>query len=39
VNRGTQTVDEGAHACVKLSFLDDDGPTGGFFDARGRLPW
>lgn len=24
--------------CVMLSLLDDDGPTGGFFDARGRLP-
>ena len=38
-NRGTQTADEGARASVKLALLDDDGPTGGFFDARGRLPW
>lgn len=38
-HRGTQTVEEGARASVRLSLLDDDGPTGGFFDARGRVPW
>ena len=37
--RGTQTVEEGARASVKLALLDDAGPTGGFFDARGRVPW
>jgi NAD(P)-dependent dehydrogenase (short-subunit alcohol dehydrogenase family) len=38
-NRGTQTVEEGARASVKLALLDDAGPTGGFFDARGQVPW
>lgn len=38
-NRGTQTVEEGARASVNLALLDDTGPTGGFFDARGPVPW
>jgi hypothetical protein len=38
-SRGTQTVEEGARASVKLALLDDAGPTGGFFDARGEVPW
>jgi len=38
-NRGTQTPAEGADSSVKLATLPDDGPTGGFFDRHGRLPW
>ncbi len=38
-NRGTQTPAEGADCSVKLATLPDDGPTGGFFDRNGRLPW
>jgi NAD(P)-dependent dehydrogenase (short-subunit alcohol dehydrogenase family) len=37
-NRGTQTVQEGAAASVTLALLDESGPTGGFFDAHGRVP-
>jgi NAD(P)-dependent dehydrogenase (short-subunit alcohol dehydrogenase family) len=37
--RGTQTVEEGARAAVRLALLDCDGPTGGFFNADGPLPW
>ena len=37
--RGTQTVEEGARAAVCLALLNADGPTGGFFDATGPLPW
>lgn len=37
--RGTQTVEEGARAAVRLALLDGNGPTGGFFDAGGPLPW
>ncbi|MDF2770621.1 MAG: short chain dehydrogenase [Geminicoccaceae bacterium] len=37
--RGTQTVEEGARAAVRLALLDAGGPTGGFFDAKGPLPW
>jgi len=38
-HRGTQTIEEGAGASVRLALLDDAGPTGGFFDARGPVPW
>src|SRR6516164_1407137 len=38
-HRGTQTVEEGARASVKLALLDDAGPTGGFFDAHGQKSW
>ncbi|MGW5261651.1 SDR family NAD(P)-dependent oxidoreductase [Microbispora sp. NPDC004025] len=36
---GTQTVEEGAEIIVRMARLGPDGPTGGYFDARGRLPW
>jgi NAD(P)-dependent dehydrogenase (short-subunit alcohol dehydrogenase family) len=36
---GTQSVEEGARAAVRLALLPDDGPTGGFFNAEGPLPW
>jgi NAD(P)-dependent dehydrogenase (short-subunit alcohol dehydrogenase family) len=38
-NTGHQTVAEGARAIVALATVGDDGPTGGFFDSRGRVPW
>jgi len=38
-HRGTQTVAEGARAAVALALLPPDGPTGGFFNAEGPLPW
>jgi NAD(P)-dependent dehydrogenase (short-subunit alcohol dehydrogenase family) len=38
-HRGTQTVEEGARASVSLALLDDNGPTGGFFNARGSVSW
>lgn len=38
-HRGTQTLAEGARAIVKLATLGPDGPTGGYFDAEGPLPW
>ncbi|UQA58528.1 SDR family oxidoreductase [Polyangium aurulentum] len=38
-NSGTQTVAEGTEASVKLATLDDDGPTGGYFDRMGPVPW
>jgi NAD(P)-dependent dehydrogenase (short-subunit alcohol dehydrogenase family) len=37
--RGTQTVEEGARAAVRLALLPADGPTGSFFNAGGPLPW
>jgi NAD(P)-dependent dehydrogenase (short-subunit alcohol dehydrogenase family) len=36
---GTQSVEEGARAVVRLALLPDDGPTGGFFNAEGAIPW
>jgi NAD(P)-dependent dehydrogenase (short-subunit alcohol dehydrogenase family) len=38
-HRGTQTVEEGAAEPVRLAMLPDDGPTGGFFDKNGPMPW
>jgi NAD(P)-dependent dehydrogenase (short-subunit alcohol dehydrogenase family) len=36
---GHQTVAEGSEAIVRLATLDENGPTGGFFDRNGRVPW
>jgi NAD(P)-dependent dehydrogenase (short-subunit alcohol dehydrogenase family) len=34
-----RSVTEGAQVPVQLATLPDDGPTGGFFDANGRVAW
>jgi NAD(P)-dependent dehydrogenase (short-subunit alcohol dehydrogenase family) len=36
---GTRTVQQGATAPVRLATLPSDGPTGGFFDENGVVPW
>jgi NAD(P)-dependent dehydrogenase (short-subunit alcohol dehydrogenase family) len=36
---GTQTPEEGAGTAIRLATLPDDGPTGGFFDDKGVVPW
>jgi NAD(P)-dependent dehydrogenase (short-subunit alcohol dehydrogenase family) len=38
-HRGTRTVEEGARIIVDLATLADAGPTGGFFNDQGRVPW
>lgn len=38
-HRGYQTVAQGAVAAIRLALLPDDGPTGGFFNADGLVPW
>lgn len=38
-HRGTGTVEQGAIAPVRLATLPADGPTGGFFDENGVVPW
>jgi NAD(P)-dependent dehydrogenase (short-subunit alcohol dehydrogenase family) len=38
-NSGTQTVTEGTDAMVRLATIGRDGPTGGFFDRNGTVPW
>ncbi|MET8872813.1 SDR family NAD(P)-dependent oxidoreductase [Nocardia sp. NPDC004604] len=39
VNTGIQTVEEGAEIIVRMAQIGPDGPTGGYFDAEGVLPW
>ena len=36
---GRQTVEEGAEIIVRMAQVGPDGPTGGYFDAEGTLPW
>ncbi len=36
---GPRTVEQGAAVVVHLATLTDDGPTGGYFDDNGQLPW
>jgi NAD(P)-dependent dehydrogenase (short-subunit alcohol dehydrogenase family) len=36
---GTQTVEEGTDAIVRMAQLDASGPTGTFVDRRGVVPW
>ncbi|SNS22501.1 NAD(P)-dependent dehydrogenase, short-chain alcohol dehydrogenase family [Streptosporangium subroseum] len=38
-NTGIQTVEQGAEIIVRMAQVGPDGPTGGFFDAEGTLPW
>ncbi|MFF1448453.1 SDR family NAD(P)-dependent oxidoreductase [Streptomyces sp. NPDC058274] len=38
-NTGTQTVEEGAEIIVRMARMGPDGPTGGYFNAAGPLPW
>ncbi|MEU7144263.1 SDR family oxidoreductase [Nocardia sp. NPDC046473] len=36
---GYQTLTEGTDAIVRLATLGPDGPTGGYFDRQGPVPW
>lgn len=38
-HQGTQSVVEGTDAIVTYATIDPDGPTGGFFDRHGVVPW
>jgi NAD(P)-dependent dehydrogenase (short-subunit alcohol dehydrogenase family) len=38
-NRGTRTVAQAATVVVHLATLPADGPTGGYFDENGPVPW
>ena len=38
-HRGTQTVEQGAEIIVRMATIAADGPTGGYFDATGSVPW
>jgi NAD(P)-dependent dehydrogenase (short-subunit alcohol dehydrogenase family) len=37
--RGVRTPEQGAAIAIRLAALPDDGPTGGFFDDNGVVPW
>ncbi|WP_278265759.1 SDR family NAD(P)-dependent oxidoreductase [Nocardia sp. AG03] len=37
--RGVRTPRQGAAIAIRLATLPDDGPTGGFFDDAGTVPW
>jgi len=37
--RGHRTTEEGAATAIRLATLPDDGPTGGFFEDAGTVPW
>ncbi|MET9211524.1 MULTISPECIES: SDR family NAD(P)-dependent oxidoreductase [unclassified Nocardia] len=37
--RGVRTPRQGAAIAIHLATLPDDGPTGGFFDDAGPVPW
>jgi len=38
-HRGTRTVEQAAREPVRLATIAADGPTGGFFNEDGPLPW
>ncbi len=38
-NTGTRTVEHSAEIIVNMALLDPDGPTGGYYDTAGQLPW
>jgi NAD(P)-dependent dehydrogenase (short-subunit alcohol dehydrogenase family) len=37
--RGVRTPQQGAAIAIRLATLPGDGPTGGFFDDAGPIPW
>ena len=38
-NTGIQTPEQAAEVVIRLATVGQDGPTGGFFDRSGPLPW
>ncbi len=39
MHQGRQTVEVGAEIIVRMAQLCPGGPTGGYFDADGPIPW
>ncbi|MCI4061602.1 SDR family oxidoreductase [Micromonospora sp. R77] len=37
--RGVRTPEQGAAVAIRLATLPDDGPTGGYFEDAGVIPW
>jgi NAD(P)-dependent dehydrogenase (short-subunit alcohol dehydrogenase family) len=38
-HQGYRTPEQGAEIAIRLATLDEHGPTGGYFDENGPLPW
>jgi NAD(P)-dependent dehydrogenase (short-subunit alcohol dehydrogenase family) len=38
-HRGVRSVEQGAATPVRLALIENDGPTGGFFDDNGPVEW
>jgi NAD(P)-dependent dehydrogenase (short-subunit alcohol dehydrogenase family) len=38
-HRGHQTIPEGAAEAIRLALLPAEGPTGGFSNSKGNVPW
>ncbi|HTC89805.1 MAG TPA: SDR family oxidoreductase [Bryobacteraceae bacterium] len=38
-NSGPRTAAQGAVAAIQYATIGDDGPTGGYFNEDGRMPW
>ena len=38
-HQGHRTPEQGAAVAIRLATLPEDGPTGGFFDDAGSIPW
>jgi NAD(P)-dependent dehydrogenase (short-subunit alcohol dehydrogenase family) len=38
-HRGVKSPEEGARTPIRLATLPDDGPTGGYFEDAGVIPW
>jgi NAD(P)-dependent dehydrogenase (short-subunit alcohol dehydrogenase family) len=38
-HRGVRTPEQGAAIAIRLATLPDDGPTGGYFEDAGEIPW
>jgi NAD(P)-dependent dehydrogenase (short-subunit alcohol dehydrogenase family) len=38
-NSGPRSAAQGAFAAIQYATIGDDGPTGGYFNEEGRIPW
>jgi NAD(P)-dependent dehydrogenase (short-subunit alcohol dehydrogenase family) len=38
-NTGTHSVEHSAEIIVRMALIDRDGPTGGYYNVDGQLPW
>jgi hypothetical protein len=38
-NEGNRTVEQGARVVIDLATMENDGPSGGFFNDEGAVAW